>query len=90
MQPFVTKLGIVVHHHEPECHAKTWDSIFKVKFTVWEREREGGWGGEEARHSMGGGEMERKRDIAGEGGGMERKRDIAWDGGGGRWRGSET
>ena len=22
MQPFVTKLGIVVHHHEPECHAK--------------------------------------------------------------------
>ena len=22
MQPFITKLGIVVHHHEPECHAK--------------------------------------------------------------------
>ena len=22
LQPFVTKLGIVVHHHEPECHAK--------------------------------------------------------------------
>ena len=22
MQPFVTKLGIVVHHHEPECHVK--------------------------------------------------------------------
>ena len=22
MQPFVTKHGIVVHHHEPECHAK--------------------------------------------------------------------
>ena len=22
MQPFVTKLGIVVHHHEAECHAK--------------------------------------------------------------------
>ena len=22
MQPFVTKLGFVVHHHEPECHAK--------------------------------------------------------------------
>ena len=22
MQPFVTKLGIVVHHHELECHAK--------------------------------------------------------------------
>ena len=23
LQSFVTKLGIVVHHHEPECHAKT-------------------------------------------------------------------
>ena len=22
MQPFVTTLGIMVHHHEPECHAK--------------------------------------------------------------------
>ena len=22
MQPFVTKLGIVVHHHEPECHVR--------------------------------------------------------------------
>ena len=22
MQPFVTKLGIVVHHHGPECHAE--------------------------------------------------------------------
>ena len=22
MQPFVTKLGIVVHHHEPECPAR--------------------------------------------------------------------
>ena len=22
MQPFVTKLGIVVHHHEPDCHAE--------------------------------------------------------------------
>ena len=22
MQLFVTKLGILVHHHEPECHAK--------------------------------------------------------------------
>ena len=31
MQLFVTKLGIVVHHQEPECHAKKWDSIFKVK-----------------------------------------------------------
>ena len=35
MQSFVTKLGIVVHHHEPECHAKKLDSIFKVKVTVW-------------------------------------------------------
>ena len=25
----------MVHHHEPECHAKKWDSIFKVKVTVW-------------------------------------------------------
>ena len=41
----------------------------------------GGGDGEEARHSVrgGGGEMERKRDIAWGGGGgeMERKRDIA-------------
>ena len=35
LQSFVTKFGIVVHHHEPECHAKKWDSIFKVKVTVW-------------------------------------------------------
>ena len=35
LQPFVTKLGIVVHHHEVECHVKKWDSIFKVKVTVW-------------------------------------------------------
>ena len=35
LQSFVTKLCIVVHHHEPECHAKKWDSIFKVKVTVW-------------------------------------------------------
>ena len=35
LQSFVTKLVIVVHHHEPECHAKKWDSIFKVKITVW-------------------------------------------------------
>ena len=37
MQPFVTKVGIVVHHREPECHAKKErrDSIFKVKITVW-------------------------------------------------------
>ena len=24
-----------MHHHEPECHAKKWDSIFKAKVTVW-------------------------------------------------------
>ena len=35
LQPFVTKLGIVVHHHERECHTKKWDSIVKVKITVW-------------------------------------------------------
>ena len=35
MQPFVTKLGIVVHHHELECHEKKWDPIFKVKVAVW-------------------------------------------------------
>ena len=35
MLPFVTKLGIVVHHHEPECHVKKWNSVFKVKVTVW-------------------------------------------------------
>ena len=28
MQPFVTKLGIVVHHYEPECHAK------KIEFSL--------------------------------------------------------
>ena len=35
MQPFVIKLGIVVPHHKPECHAKKWDFIFKVKVTMW-------------------------------------------------------
>ena len=35
LQSFVTKLGIVVLHNELECHAKKWDSIFKVKVTVW-------------------------------------------------------
>ena len=35
LQSFVTKLGIVVHHHELECRAKKWDSIFKVKVPVW-------------------------------------------------------
>ena len=35
MQLFVTKLGIVVHHHEPECHAEKWDSISKVKVGLY-------------------------------------------------------
>ena len=35
LQSFVTKLGIVVHHHKPECDAKKRDSIFTVKVTVW-------------------------------------------------------
>ena len=34
LQSFVTKFGIVVHYHVPECHAKKWDSIFKVKVTM--------------------------------------------------------
>ena len=25
----------MVHHHELECRVKKWDSIFKVKVTVW-------------------------------------------------------
>ena len=35
LQSFVTKFGIVMHNHELECDAKKWDSIFKVKVTVW-------------------------------------------------------
>ena len=41
MHLFVIKLGIVMHHHEPEYHAKKnvmrkkWESIFQVKVTVW-------------------------------------------------------
>ena len=34
LQSFVTKPGIVMHHREPECHAKKWDSTFKVKVSV--------------------------------------------------------
>ena len=34
LQSFVTKPGIVMHHLEPECHAKKWDSTFKVKVSV--------------------------------------------------------
>ena len=37
MQPFVTKHGIVVHHHELECPAKRWDSIVKAKVTVYNK-----------------------------------------------------
>ena len=34
-QPFVTKPGMVVHNHEPVCHAKkTGLLIFKVSVTV--------------------------------------------------------
>ena len=29
LQPCVTKLGIVVHHHEPECHAKKFEFYFQ-------------------------------------------------------------
>ena len=31
---FVTKLGIVVHHNELECHAKKSFAIFNVKVTA--------------------------------------------------------
>ena len=31
---FVTKLAIVMHHHEPECMQKDWFAIFKVKVTA--------------------------------------------------------
>ena len=33
-EPFVTKLGMVMHHHGPECHAKRLVYYFKVKVTV--------------------------------------------------------
>ena len=36
----VTKLGIVMHHHEPECMQKDWLAIFKVKVTqgfIWSK-----------------------------------------------------
>ena len=29
-----TKFGIVVHHNEPECHAKDWFDISKVNVTT--------------------------------------------------------
>ena len=31
---FLTKLGIVMHHHEPECHANGGFAIFKFKVTA--------------------------------------------------------
>ena len=34
-ETFRNQTCIVMHHHEPECHAKKWDYIFKVKVTVW-------------------------------------------------------
>ena len=35
LQSFVTKLGFVMHHHEPESYTKKkWDPIFKVKVTM--------------------------------------------------------
>lgn len=34
-QPFATKLGLVVRHHEPQCPAeKNWVAIINVKVTV--------------------------------------------------------
>ena len=29
------KLGMLVYHHDLECHAKVWVPIFTVKVTVW-------------------------------------------------------
>ena len=31
---FVTELSVVIPHHEPECPAKAWCAVFKVKVTV--------------------------------------------------------
>ena len=33
-EPFVTKLGIMVHHHELDCYVENWFAIFRVKVTV--------------------------------------------------------
>ena len=33
-EPVVTKLGMVIHHHEPKCQETNWDAFFKVKVTV--------------------------------------------------------
>ena len=35
LQPYVTKLGIVVHHHEPECHAKKKGILSSRSRAVW-------------------------------------------------------
>lgn len=34
VQPFVTTLGVVVHHCEAECVMKKWVAVFKAKVTV--------------------------------------------------------
>ena len=31
-EPFITRLGTVIHHHEPEW--KDWFAVFKLKVTV--------------------------------------------------------
>ena len=31
---FVTELIMVIPHHKPECPAKAWCAVFKVKFAV--------------------------------------------------------
>ena len=38
LQPFVTKLSIVVHHHEPECHAKKMGFYLQGQGDVYKRQ----------------------------------------------------
>ena len=33
-EPFTTKLGMVMHHYEPDCLQNDWFAVFKVKVTV--------------------------------------------------------
>ena len=33
-EPSVTKLGMVMHHHGLECHARDWFAVFKFRVTV--------------------------------------------------------
>ena len=33
-KPYATKLGMMVYHHAPGCHAKGYLAVFKVKVTV--------------------------------------------------------